>query len=273
MTHTRAVTVSTYGAWGIRAGGGEPGDHRAVEEATVAVVSRLSEDDGLGARSLTELVLQRLRGEILSGALSPGERLVEEHLTRRFHTSRAPLREALRLLGEQGLVDHLPRRGVRVAELSTRDVDELFSLRDVLERFALGSVLGGVLGGEPPAPDRLAGLVTALTMMERATARDDPLARAEAHRRFHVELVALAGHQHLSRVYEPVILKLQLYMATNIRREAAHSSPMDAVRRHRRLYEAVAGGDLAAVLSVLAGHGARTYLPPDAQDPPDRTPG
>jgi DNA-binding GntR family transcriptional regulator len=238
-----------------------------VEEATVAVASRLSEDDGLGARSLTELVLQRLRGEILSGALSPGERLVEEHLTRRFHTSRAPLREALRLLGEQGLVDHLPRRGVRVAELSTRDVDELFSLRDVLERFALGSALA-----EPPHPDRLAGLVAALIMMERATARDDPLARAEAHRRFHVELVALADHQHLSRVYEPVILKLQLYMATNIRREAAHSSPMDAVRRHRRLYEAVAGGDLAAVLSVLAGHGARTYLPPDAQHPRDPAP-
>jgi DNA-binding GntR family transcriptional regulator len=240
-----------------------------VEEAAVAVASRLSDDDGLGAQSLTELVVHRLRGEILSGALAPGERLVEEHLTRRYQTSRAPLREALRQLGEQGLVDHLPRRGVRVAELSTRDVDELFSLRDVLEKFALGNALDAGVVLEPAQLTRLA---EALATMEKATTRDDPLARAEAHRRFHVELVALAGHQHLSRVYEPVILKLQLYMATNIRREAATRSPMDSVHRHRRLFDAVASGDYAAVLAVLAGHGARVYLPPEAQDPKDRQP-
>ena len=219
-----------------------------------------SSGEGLVAHSLTELVVRRLRGEILSGLVAPGERLIEEHLTRRFHTSRAPLREALRLLGEQGLVEHLPRRGVRVAELSGRDVDELFSLRDVLERFALENALGA---GTAPDPGRLAGLAEALAAMDRATAREDPLARAEAHRRFHIELVGLSGHQHLSRVYEPVILKLQLHMATNIAREAERGSPLDAVRRHRRLYEAVAGGDLAAVLAVLADHGARTYLAPE----------
>ena len=90
----------------------------------------------LGATSLVELATRRLRGEILSGRLLPGERLVEEQLTRRFGISRAPLREALRLLGQQGLVEHLPRRGVRVAELSARDIDELFGLRDALERYA-----------------------------------------------------------------------------------------------------------------------------------------
>ncbi|MEO7195374.1 MAG: GntR family transcriptional regulator [Pseudonocardiaceae bacterium] len=59
--------------------------------------------------------------------------MIEEQLTPWFGTSRAPLREALRLLGQQGLVVHLPRRGVRVAELSRRDVDELVSLREVLD--------------------------------------------------------------------------------------------------------------------------------------------
>ena len=66
--------------------------------------------DGLSSemlqpRSLVELVTARLRGEILSGALEPGERLVEEQLTQLFQISRAPLREALRLLAEQGLVE------------------------------------------------------------------------------------------------------------------------------------------------------------------------
>jgi DNA-binding GntR family transcriptional regulator len=107
----------------------------------------------LDAPSLVELAVRRLRAEIVSGAFAPGERLVEEQLTRRLGISRAPLREALRLLGQQGLVEHLPRRGVRVVALSARDIDELFSLRDVLERFALECVLGR---GGVPELDRLA---------------------------------------------------------------------------------------------------------------------
>jgi DNA-binding GntR family transcriptional regulator len=188
---------------------------------------------GLEASSLVELAVRRLRSEILSGALVPGERLVEEQLTRRFGTSRAPLREALRLLGEQGLVEHLPRRGVRVAELSERDIEELFSLRSVLED------------------------------MERAAEEGAALEQAAAHRAFHLAVVALAGHHHLLRVYEPVLLQLQLYMATNMRREARDRSPREGVQRHRRLYDAVAGADPAEVIAVLEEHGARTYLSPD----------
>src|SRR3954453_6741101 len=103
----------------------------------------------LRPESLVDLAVRRLRTEIVRGAFAPGERLVEEQLTRRLGISRAPLREALRLLGQQGLVEHLPRRGVRVVALSARDIEELFSLRDVLEGFALRWVLGG--GGGPAA--------------------------------------------------------------------------------------------------------------------------
>jgi DNA-binding GntR family transcriptional regulator len=217
---------------------------------------QIVDGDSLGARSLAELAVHRLRSEIISGALAPGERLVEEHLTRRFGTSRAPLREALRLLGEQGLVEHMPRRGVRVTELSARDVDELFSLRDVLERFAVCTALAD----GPPAAHRMAELTESLADMERATEDADPLGRAESHRRFHLALVALSGHHHLLRVYEPVILKLQLCMATNLRREAAQASPMDSLARHRRLHDALLTGNLALVLETLSGHGARNYL-------------
>ncbi|MGH4001672.1 MAG: GntR family transcriptional regulator [Pseudonocardiaceae bacterium] len=151
----------------------------------------------------------------------------EEQLTRRFGTSRAPLREALRLLGQQGLVEHLPRRGVRVTELSPQDVDELFSLREVLERFAVHTA--------PPAPDplALAELADRLDAMQRAAVTGAALEQAEAHRQFHVALVAMAGHRHLLLVYEPVILKLQLYMAANLRREAQVRTPQDGVRPSR----------------------------------------
>lgn len=216
-------------------------------------------EGGLEASSLVELAVRRLRGEILSGALAPGERLVEEQLTRRFGTSRAPLREALRLLGQQGLVEHLPRRGVRVAELSPRDIDELFGLRDALEQYALRTALSG----GPPAPDAVHRLRAAADRMERGVTDGGSLDQAAAHREFHLAMVALAGHHHLLRVYEPVLLQLELYMATNMRREARVRSPTEGGQRHRRLHDAVAGGDVEQALAELARHGARAYLTPE----------
>jgi DNA-binding GntR family transcriptional regulator len=208
----------------------------------------------LSSLSLVELAVARLRHEILSGTADPGERLVEEQLTRRLGISRAPLREALRLLAEQGLVEHIPRRGSRVAILSEQDVQELYGLRDVLERHAVEAALPTSDGPE------LAELTAALAAMRDATQVGERLDQAEAHRRFHVALVALAGNRQLSLVYESILVKIQLYMAMNLRREAQLAQPQDAVHRHERLYEALRGGDRAAILRELASHGARSYL-------------
>ena len=84
--------------------------------------------------TLVEVAEHRLRDAILSGALQPGDKIVEEQLCADFGISMAPLREALRLLTQQGLVEHLPRRGSRVAEWSPSDILQLFALRHVLER-------------------------------------------------------------------------------------------------------------------------------------------
>ena len=214
----------------------------------------------LGAVSLVELAVRRLRAEILSGVYAPGERLVEEQLTRRFGISRGPLREAMRLLGQQGLVEHLPRRGVQVVKLSARDIDELFSLRDALERFALTTAL--TAGPEAAALRRLEAAVEA---MERTTGAD----QAVAHRDVHRALVALAGHGHLQRMHELVLVQLQLYMATNIRREAQTHSPQEGARRHRRLLDAVASGDLERSLAELTRHGAWAFLAPELRPPGD----
>ncbi|MBQ1049466.1 GntR family transcriptional regulator [Micromonospora sp. C51] len=204
--------------------------------------------------SLVELAVSRLTREILSGRSDPGERLVEEQLTRRLGISRAPLREALRLLAQRGLVEHVPRRGVRVATLSDRDVRELYELRDVLERFAVRSAI------PVPRESDLAGLRAALDQMSEATRNGDRLAVAESHRAFHVALVALAGNRQLSAVYDSILVKLQLYMAINLRREAEVAQPQDGVHRHERLFEAVEAGDPELVLAVLSEHGARSYL-------------
>ena len=61
-------------------------------------------------------------------------------------------------------------------------------------------------------------------------------------------------------VYEPVLLKLQLYMAANLRREAQARSPREGVRRHQMLFDAVAAGDRDRALAALGDHGARSYF-------------
>jgi DNA-binding GntR family transcriptional regulator len=201
--------------------------------------------------SLVDLAVERLRRDILSGRIDPGERLVEEQLTRQLGISRAPLREAMRLLAQQGLVEHIPRRGVRVATLSDDDVRELYELRDVLERHAVTSM--------PDRPD-LTGLRAALEVMRTATATDDRLELANAHRRFHVEVVTLGGNRQLVALYESILVRIQLYMAVNMRREAEVARAEDGVHRHERLLEAAERGDATDILAALNAHGARTYL-------------
>jgi DNA-binding GntR family transcriptional regulator len=204
--------------------------------------------------SLAELSVQRLRRDILSGVLAPGERIIEEQLTQRFGISRAPLREALRELAQQGLVEHIPRRGVRVAELSRTDMDELFGLRDLLERYAMRLAL------PLPGNRSLARLTGSWEAMAAAARTGDTFAQHEAHRQFHVEVVALAGQRQLLLAFEPVILKLQLCMAANLRLEAEHRDAAEGAGRHRKLLDAIASGDLETVLAALASHGARTYI-------------
>ena len=221
-----------------------PGWERA---GTLARVS----DEELETYSLVELALDRLRRDILSGRTDPGERLVEEQLTRRLGISRGPLREAMRLLAEQGLVEHIPRRGARVATLSDDDVRELYEVRDVLERHAVASM--------PERPD-MTGLRAALEVMREATETDDRLELANAHRRFHVEVVTLGGNRQLVGLYESILVRIQLYMAVNMRREAEVARAEDGVHRHERLLTAIEQGDTNRIMSALNGHGARTYL-------------
>src|SRR3981081_4790077 len=83
------------------------------------------------------MAAETIREMVLSGELRPGERLVEELLAEELGIARPPLREALRVLEQEGLVLSLPRRGVIVTPLSAQDVYEIFTLRTTYERMAI----------------------------------------------------------------------------------------------------------------------------------------
>lgn len=112
------------------------------------------------------------------------------------------MREVLRLLAQQGLVEHLPRHGMRMASLSERDVQELFGLRDVLGRY-VGDL------ARPSAKQ----LDAALEAMEQAAELDHSVDLADAHRAFHLALVALARQRQLLRRVRTCAAQAALYMA------------------------------------------------------------
>ena len=212
---------------------------------------------GIEQPSLVDLATDRLRAEILSGALQPGDRIVEDQIRRRYGISRAPLREALRLLAQQGLAEHLPRRGMRVSTWSPTDIRQLFDIRHVLERHAVLSALPlSREGGDPLAPVR-----ARLAEMRAAEERGDQLGKDDAHRAFHAAVVALAGNRQLELALAPVLLKLQLPMAVNLRREAELHSPDQGLHRHEAIVTALESDEADTVLAALDRHGELTYLP------------
>ena len=97
----------------------------AVEKLKVAV-----------AAPLRQQVVEMLRGEIVAGAMAPGQRLVERELCEQTQVSRTSIREALRQLESEGFVESRPNKGIFVASLSTKDAREIYQVRAVLEGLA-----------------------------------------------------------------------------------------------------------------------------------------
>jgi DNA-binding GntR family transcriptional regulator len=204
--------------------------------------------------TLVELAEHRLRDAILSGALQPGEKVVEEQLCADLGISRAPLREALRLLAQQGLVERFPRRGSRVAEWSPTDILQLFALRHVLECHAIETAL--------PLADLQTSLEPVRASLDAMRTASDDLGRDDAHRMFHAAVVGLACNRQLDIALEPILLKLQLPMAMNIRAEARHSRAQDGIERHQAILTALATNNQSVVIAALNEHGHLDYLGP-----------
>ena len=87
-------------------------------------------------KPLREIVSDALRQAIRDGILPPGERLMEIPLAEELGVSRTPIREAIRILEQEGLIVMIPRRGTYVADMSLKDVAEVFELRSILEELA-----------------------------------------------------------------------------------------------------------------------------------------
>jgi len=142
---------------------------------------------------LGEQVLEQLRVLIVTGKLPAGTHLVEAQLSATFQVSRGPIRDALAQLESEGLVESR-RRGVFVRGLTTKDIDELYSLREAIEVQALR-----VAALSPSAPWDLAQ--PSLDDMRVAAASGDHLAFAHADMAFHASFYDVADHSRLRQIW------------------------------------------------------------------------
>lgn len=203
--------------------------------------------DPLPDQSLADAVADRLRAAITEGVYAPGEHLVERRLARQFGVSHIPLREALARLVEEGLVVRLPRRGARVASLTPRALEEVSSLRVVLEQFVVRRLKGRF------TPEAHAGLQRIVDAMRSAADRRDLVRVHELDQQFHQRLWELTDHELLVEV------AAQMRSRTNhFFRAAASSLGRDEVRQHaeshQELLDVIASGDLRAAERAMQRH-------------------
>jgi DNA-binding GntR family transcriptional regulator len=205
--------------------------------------------------SLVSLAASAIRKLIVSGELAPGDKLNEPPLAERLGISRPPLREALRTLESEGLLEQSPRRGYRVVSMTDSDIDEIYSLRRALELFALDLLLA------KKDPSAYAALDPIMKDMRSAAKRSDRAAVVQANVDFHTALVEAAGHGRLTDAYRSLMLQMQLCMAANVLSEARTKGDLSkGCDRHAELLESLRSGDPERIRREFEEHGERDYL-------------
>lgn len=201
-----------------------------------------SDPDG-STVSRQEFAYARLRADIVNGLISPGAPLQEAALSSRLGISRTPLREAIRRLAEEGLVEVLPYRGARVTNLDVRRLEDLFDLREAIE---------GMVARLAATKMRPAEVVRSRQSL-RAGLRD--LARRPAYRApafdFHREVLRSAGNSELTDAARRLYARLLLARTIS---GAFQERAGEAAREHLRILRAIARRDPDAAERLMRRH-------------------
>ena len=194
--------------------------------------------------SLADQVFERLEGEILGGKYQPGEILTELRLTADLGVSRTPVREALRRLEQERIVE-LSSRGILVLGLTEKDIEDIYAIRLHIEGLAAAAA-----AAHKDAPEA-AELLEALELQEYYVSREDADHIKGMDNRFHELVYRMSGSTVLHDTLLPLHKKVQKYRRVAVqKRERA----VDSVREHREIYEAIIAGDSARAAAAATAH-------------------
>jgi DNA-binding GntR family transcriptional regulator len=195
------------------------------------------------SKTYAETVYQKLRDEIVSGVLRPGDRLAETEIAARMGTSQGPIREALARLRSQGLIQVFPHRGSFVAELTTDDARDIYNIRSILERRALELALPNL------SADDYRLLESDIEEMAETARNGDTIGNVTADMRFHRRIFEASGSATLLQFWDFIEAKTRKFAATYTR--IVFSDPVMPAMSHYPLIERMREGygpDLEAEL-------------------------
>jgi DNA-binding GntR family transcriptional regulator len=205
--------------------------------------------------SKADLVHRRLKEEIERGELAPGTSLSELSLVARTGASRTPVREALRRLAAEGLVDLVPRQGARVSRVSPRSVRDLFDFRSMLEPTAISQATEAA-AADAELRRAFADMRTEFLRIQR---RSPSQARSQAFYeladRFDWAIIGATRNEHLRRT----IAELRPHTARL--RNLSHVDPQRvevSVAEHLRMCEALLAGQADEAAAAIAEHLAQS---------------
>ena len=195
----------------------------------------------------SDWVEERLRLAILQGELEPGQRLHANDLAQRWDVSATPLREAFQRLASDGLVEMLPQRGARVADLSTDEAAQIYELRLLLEPRCLRQSL------EASDDEHRREIEAAFEGFRSATTLEQSV---EAHARFHATLLSRCPSPWLLRFTMQLADASRLFQVASVARPARRHPKTE----HRALLDAAVRGDIERCVTLQEEHLRRTLV-------------
>jgi len=194
--------------------------------------------------SIADQVAGILRQRVLNGELRPGTSLQEIPLAESLGVSRNTMREAMRILSLEGLLKRSIHRGIAVAQLSLRDVQEIYHVRRVLE-------ISAIHAAKSPAPELLRELLVALEQYEEAVQARDWVSAVTHDLHFHSLLIRFLRNKRLEAFYQKTIAELRVGMVLVDQR---HDHPGILIPVHRKLYQLLTAGKLKECAKILVQH-------------------
>jgi DNA-binding GntR family transcriptional regulator len=207
--------------------------------------------------SLTQQVYERIRSDILSCRLMPGQRLNIASLTKHLPASLGAVREALSRLTSEGLVEAEPQRGFRVTPLSSDDLQDLTMIRIEIEGPALRR---SIANGDVAWESRVVGAYHHLSRIDIRCADDEQRISDDwivAHRQFHEALVAACDSAWLTRVRRMLYAQSERYRRLSL---PLQERPRDLEREHRQIMKAALDRDADRAVAAMTKHLQQTTL-------------
>ena len=194
---------------------------------------------------LRDVVFNTLREAILKGELKPGERLMELQLAAKLGVSRTPIREAIRMLEQEGLAVTIPRKGAEVAKMTEKDMEDVLQIREALDELA------AKIACEQISEEQLEELVATMHEFEESTKTDNVKKIAEADVKFHDIIYQSTGNPKLVNMLNNLREQMYRYRVEYLKEEQTRNL---LVSEHEELVKAIREGDVQKAQDISFHH-------------------